>query len=134
MEKMRQTTIFTLLLAAIMSVALFYLKYEVTDLEQELDILNKAIVTDQEAIHVLNAEWSHLNDVARIQDLAKRYLKMIPTELNQIKSAKDLSNGLVGKEDTGNNVPIDKTWLTKNKKEPRLGNLNVSGIHSVQLR
>ena len=117
---MRQTTIFTLLLAAIMSVALFYLKYEVTDLEQELDILNKAIVTDQEAIHVLNAEWSHLNDVARIQDLAKRYLKMIPTELNQIKSAKDLSNGLVGKEDTGNTVPIDKTWLTKNKKEPRL--------------
>ena len=117
---MRQTTIFTLLLAAIMSVALFYLKYEVTDLEQELDILNEAIVTDQEAIHVLNAEWSHLNDIARIKDLAKRYLKMIPTEPNQIKSAKDFSDGLVGKEDAENNVPIDKTWLMKNKKGSRL--------------
>ena len=56
---MRQTTILTLLLAAIMSVALFYLKYEGTDLEQELDVLNRAIVTDQEGIHVLKAEWSH---------------------------------------------------------------------------
>ena len=117
---MRQTTIFTLLLAAIMSVALFYLKYEVTDLEQELDILNEAIVTDQEAIHVLNAEWSHLNDVARIKDLAKRYLKMIPTEPDQIRSDSDFPNGLVGKGDAENNVPIDKTWLMKNKKESRL--------------
>ena len=53
---MRQTTVLTLLLAAIMSVALFFLKYEVTDLEEELNILNKAIVADQEGIHVLKAE------------------------------------------------------------------------------
>jgi hypothetical protein len=74
---MRQTTIFTLLLASIMSVALFYLKYEVTDLERYLNNLNRAIVTNQETIHVLNAEWSHLNDVSRIKDLAKRYLQIL---------------------------------------------------------
>jgi cell division protein FtsL len=93
-EEMRQTTILTLLLAAVMSVALFYLKYEVTDLEQELDVLNRAIVTDQEGIHVLKAEWSHLNDVARIKDLASRYLEMKPTEPTQIKSVEDLGEGL----------------------------------------
>jgi hypothetical protein len=70
---------------------LFYLKYEVTDLEQELDVLNRSIVTDQEGIHVLKAEWSHLNDVARIKDLASRYLKMKPTQPTQIKSPEDLS-------------------------------------------
>jgi len=92
---MRQTTILTLLLAAVMSVALFYLKYEVTDLEQELDVLNRAIVADQEGIHVLKAEWSHLNDVARIKDLASRYLEMKPTEPTQIKSAEDLAGDLL---------------------------------------
>jgi len=91
---MRQTTILTLLLAAVMSVALFYLKYEVTDLEQELDVLNRAIVSDQEGIHVLKAEWSHLNDVARIKDLASRYLEMKPTEPTQIRSVEDLGKGL----------------------------------------
>lgn len=91
---MRQTTILTLLLAAVMSVALFYLKYEVTDLEQELDVLNRAIVTDQEGIHVLKAEWSHLNDVARIKNLALRYLEMKPTKLTQIKSAEEMVNTL----------------------------------------
>jgi cell division protein FtsL len=116
MKKMRQATILTLLLASIMSVALFYLKYEVTDLEQHLNDLNRAIVTDQESIHVLNAEWSHLNDVSRIKDLAKRYLQMNPTKPNQIKSAKDLSDGLVLKEDIKNKVPIDKTSITNRKK------------------
>ena len=52
---MRSTTILTLLLSAVMSVALFFLKYEVADLEQELGVLNRAIMEDQEAIHVLNA-------------------------------------------------------------------------------
>ena len=117
---MRQTTIFTLLLASIMSVALFFLKYEVTDLEQHLNNINRAIVTDQESIHVLNAEWSHLNDVSRIKDLAKRYFKMNPTKPNQIKSAKDLSNGLVFKEDIKNKVLMDKTLIMNKKKASRL--------------
>ena len=109
---MRLTTIFTLLLAGIMSVGLFYLKYEVTDLEQELDVLNNAILTDQKTIHILNAEWSHLNDVTRIKDLAKRYLNMIPTEPHQIKSTKDLSNGLIKKE-----IPQERSSLVNNKGE-----------------
>ena len=120
METMRQTTIFTLLLASIMSVALFYLKYEVTDLEQDLNELNKAIVTDQEAIHVLNAEWSHLNDVTRIKNLAKRYLKLNSTKPNQIKSVKGISNHLGIKEDVKKRVFIDKTVPIVNKKVPRL--------------
>ena len=117
---MRQTTIFTLILAAIMSVALFYLKYEVTDLEQDLDALNKAIIADQEAIHVLNAEWSHLNDVARIKDLAKRHLKMIPTDPKQIKSVNDLSNVLEDRENVKDDPSIDKIRSVREKKEPRL--------------
>ena len=117
---MRQTTILTLILAAIMSVGLFYLKYEVTDLEQELDTLNKAIVNDQKAIHVLNAEWSHLNDIARIQDLAERYLNMIPTKPNQIKSIEDLSTSLINEEGSENSLSDKKNVFMNIKKEPSL--------------
>ena len=88
---MRQTTILALSLAAIMAVALFYLKYEVTDLEAELDTLNNAIVSDREAIHVLKAEWSHLNDVDRLKDLADRYLYLEPTDPAQIKLADEVA-------------------------------------------
>ena len=117
---MRQTTILTLLLAAIMSVALFYLKYEVTELEQELDVLNRAIVKDQESIHVLKAEWSHLNGVDRIKDLASRYLEMKPTDPTRIKSLEDFSNGLAnefGNKAEGQEVILaDKILPRSNKK------------------
>jgi hypothetical protein len=76
---MRQTTAFTLFVAAVMAVSLFFLKYEVTNLEQELEGLNKKIVADHEAIHVLNAEWSHLNEIERVRSLTQRYLDLAPT-------------------------------------------------------
>ena len=117
---MRQTTILTLLLAAVMSVALFFLKYEVADLEQELDVLNKAIMTDQETIHVLNAEWSHLNDIARIKDLATRYLGMTSSEPNKLKSVNDLKKSLVGKSSVGREVTSNKISPRILKREPGL--------------
>ncbi len=89
---MRQTTSISVLLAAVMGVALFYLNFEVTELEDELDNLNKKIVSDRDTIHVLKAEWSHLNDVNRLKDLAERYLEMQPTVPVQVKPAEDFSN------------------------------------------
>ena len=71
-----------------------YLKYEVTDLEQELNTLNRSIEKNHEGIHVLKAEWSHLNDTARIKNLATRYLEMHPTDPKQILTKQDLKNGL----------------------------------------
>ena len=88
---MRQTTIFAVLIATVMSVSLFYLKHEVTNLEDELKLLNRSIVADREAVHVLKAEWSHLNNLNRLGALAKRHLKMQPTDPRQIKEARGLS-------------------------------------------
>lgn len=87
---MRQTTIFTLFVAAVMSVALFFLKYEVTNLEEELDTLNRAIDSNHEAMHVLRAEWSHLNDIERVRVLSHRYLELGPTSPLRIVTIDDL--------------------------------------------
>ena len=91
---MRQTTILTLFVAAFMSVGLFYLKYEVANLEDRILNLNSSIVKYEEGIHVLKAEWSHLNNLSRIKDLASRYLQMYPTNPDRIKSIDELINVL----------------------------------------
>jgi len=98
---MRQTTIFTLLVAAVMSVALFFLKYEVTHLEEELDKLNRTIDQNQEAMHVLRAEWSYLTDIERVRALSHRYLDLGPTNpirivtIDDLPPANDTSSSLV---------------------------------------
>ena len=88
----RHTTIFAILITAVMGVALFYLKYEVTNLEDELKSLNRSIIAEREAIHVLKAEWSHLNDIGRLKELSVRYLDLRPTDPVQIREAKGLTS------------------------------------------
>lgn len=87
-----------------MSVAVFYLKYEVTDLETELDRLNRTIVADREAIHVLEAEWSHLNEAERIRALTEKYLEMNPTRPDQITEPTKIPQSPGGTAGAGHQV------------------------------
>ena len=82
--------VLAILISAFMSVALFYLKYEVAELEDEFDTLNRAINMEREASHVLRAEWSHLNDISRIKLLADKYLEIRQTDPKQIKTIKNI--------------------------------------------
>ncbi|MBT4935077.1 MAG: hypothetical protein HOL66_12600 [Rhodospirillaceae bacterium] len=75
---MRHTTLLFLLLAGALSVVLFSVKYQVQDLEQEMVDLNGSIIKERQSIHVLEAEWSHLNDPERLAILAERHLGMKP--------------------------------------------------------
>lgn len=80
----------TLLWAALVipaGAALYQIKYEVRDLESEITGLERQIETDREAISVLRAEWSLLNDPQRIESLSRRHLGLEPVEPEQIKSA-----------------------------------------------
>ena len=117
---MRQTTILTIFVAAFMSVALFYLKYEVANLEDRILNLSSSIVNHEEGIHVLNAEWSHLNNVSRIKDLASRYLHMYPTNPDRIKSIDDLVNipsGNQNKKEQNNwNIKADDVKVFPNQE------------------
>lgn len=80
----RHSTLLTLLLAAAISLVMFSVKYEVQDLEDELSRLNRSIVADRQAIHVLKAEWSHLNNPERLRSLARRHLGLKPVEAKQL--------------------------------------------------
>lgn len=61
-------------IAFAVGIVLFRIKYEVVDLENRHIQILKSIQSTKESIHLLNAEWAHLTDPARIQRLATKYL------------------------------------------------------------
>jgi len=65
-------------------IGMFLLKHEVQTRKSELDSLHERIVENQETIRVLRAEWSHLNQPARIEVLTRKHLGFRPTESHQL--------------------------------------------------
>lgn len=63
---------------------LFGVAFEVSSFEERLFELNKQITDDRDAIHVLRAEWSYLNQPERLEGLSHRYLELQPLDGGQI--------------------------------------------------
>jgi hypothetical protein len=86
----RPTTILWMGLAGAVGFGLFQLKHEVQELEDEMFRLNRAIVGEQQAIHVLKAEWSYINRPQRLEALAARHLDLQPMQPAQLGALSDL--------------------------------------------
>ncbi len=82
----RRATFLFLLIAGVLTVLLYSVENQVESFQQNIESLNQQIVDDRKAIHVLKAEWSHLNDPQRLKVLAERHLKLKPVALEQISS------------------------------------------------
>ncbi|CCQ72811.1 hypothetical protein [Magnetospira sp. QH-2] len=80
----RLLTILGICLAIGLSLGLFQLKYEVQELVDKRDDLERSIGNDRQAIHVLQAEWSHLNNPERLRGLAVRHLGLEPLQPMQM--------------------------------------------------
>jgi hypothetical protein len=80
----RPSTIFWLCMAGCVGYGLYQLKHEVQALESDLFRVNRQILAEQEAIHVLHAEWSYMTQPARLQALASRHLDLQPTKPAQL--------------------------------------------------
>ncbi|MFA5119599.1 hypothetical protein [Zavarzinia sp.] len=63
---------------------LYQVKFQVRLLERQARELHQNVTREREAIQVLDAEWAYLNQPARIQDLAERYLDLKPMKPSQI--------------------------------------------------
>jgi cell division protein FtsL len=82
--------VFTAVLFSVISVGLVAVKTRVQEMETRLSLLQRDIKDDRDAIRVLKAEWSHLNDPQRLKRLAESYLKLAPVNTAQIASIKAL--------------------------------------------
>ena len=80
----RLGTALWLVLVAFVGFGMFKVKYEVMDLEDALARANRAILADQDAIHVLKAEWAFLSQPSRLADLSRRHLDLVPLGASQL--------------------------------------------------
>lgn len=94
---MRRPTLLFVFIAAGVGLGLFQLKYEVMNLEQDHSRIRKTIRETDESIHVLKAEWAHLNDPKRLQGLCERYLAVSPIKGSQLVSLQRVAEGEPGK-------------------------------------
>ena len=82
---------FVLIVAVIgLSVGLYDIKYKAEDAVRHARQLERRIANEREAIRVLRAEWSYLNQPERLQELASRYTELRPLSDGQIGSFEDV--------------------------------------------
>ncbi|GIL39775.1 cell division protein FtsL [Roseiterribacter gracilis] len=82
----RLSTFVGLALASVAAGLVMHVSYRVQRTEAYLAKLEREIVREQDQIRVLDAEWSYLNDPARIEALARRHLLLGPMSVKKIVS------------------------------------------------
>lgn len=93
-------TVLWVTLTCVICFGSFILKNQVHDLELELSKINQSIQKDVKSIHVLKAEWSHLNNPQRLRHLAQQHIS-----LNKIRSEQIINySALPFDYEDGNNL------------------------------
>ncbi|NIZ02815.1 cell division protein FtsL [Thalassospira lucentensis] len=86
----RAVTIIGLLLTVIIGAGTYWVSHEVERLEKRYAGIQSEILAEQESIHVLQAEWSYLNNPERIERLSQEYLSLAQIDTLQMASIDDL--------------------------------------------
>jgi hypothetical protein len=76
---------------ALASLGLYQIKYRIQSLKQDLASIRNAIWVEQDAIHVLEAEWAYLNRPQWLAQLSGKYFPSLkPVLPSQIVVFDDL--------------------------------------------
>ncbi len=73
-----------ILALALSTISLFAVKHRVQELNRQLHMVNRGIISEKENIHVLKAEYAYLTQPQVIQKLATKHLVLQPTQPQQI--------------------------------------------------
>lgn len=113
MRKLSLKPIGIFLLAAILGGLLFQTSQNVQQSEDELGALNAQIEAERETIEVLKTEWEYLNRPQRLEELARKQLKMhTPSSAEILENAEDLPS-MAPKGFEGLAVPSPKPSVAK---------------------
>ncbi len=123
----RLTGILGLVVAAVAALFLFTVKQEVRQMEDDLRAVHRDILDQQEAIQVLETEWSYLNQPARIADLAQRHLGLQPISATRIVRLDDLPLRTPSPEPATKQISppqtADGTRLVPASSDPKTGKI-----------
>lgn len=81
----RPATVALLVVAVLAGGLLFHVSYGAGTLKERLTLLNQQIEADTDEMHVLRAEWSYLNEPARLEELSRKHnLGLEPISASQV--------------------------------------------------
>jgi cell division protein FtsL len=80
----RPTNLVIFAAVACIGFGVFRVKHEVQELQEEYGRINRQIVAERNAMHVLKAEWSYLNQPQRLAEMARRHLDLQPVGTVQL--------------------------------------------------
>ena len=83
---LRFVTMFVFIALFGVSAGLYHVKYSVDHMERLGIGLKAKIADEQEAMRILEAEWSSLNRPDRLQKLSSQYLELAPVLVTQVVS------------------------------------------------
>lgn len=112
---MRRSVFIWSCLCAAVVVGLFVVKHRVQALEENLTALNTEIISDQDAIQVLQAEWSYLNQPARLEELSRRLLGMQPPAPGQTVLMQDFLRTLQDSEQDAAGTQVAKKTVPQTR-------------------
>lgn len=125
---MQRPTLLFVFIASGVGLGLFQLKYQVMNLEQKHRRIHQTILETKEAIHVLKAEWAHLNEPKRLQTLCERYLMISPIQGSQMVSLQHVAESEPGEASGGGSAGYDRRAMdqlvTDLISDPTLAALN----------
>lgn len=111
-----------IMLAVSTGYTLFHITFEVEALEAELSRLNSQIVKEQEAVHVLEAEWAYLNRPERIEKLSENLLPM----LQRVEPAQVMRIDDIPKRGADDGLPTLSNMSPDNRAEALPASLKTS--------
>ena len=126
---MRRSTLLWSVLSIAVVIGLFVIKHRVQDLENQLNALNAEILANRDATQVLEAEWSYLNQPARLDALSRKLLGMKSPTADQTITMEEfrLQMTLTSEDDTADTIlvqPADTQIKSAQKLGQRVANQN----------
>lgn len=94
----------------------FQMSNQVAHLEKELTAVERDILSQQRALHVLQAEWSYLNRPDRLSELSQKHLALEPVPAERLIGISDLPLR-PSERDSGEDAPSEKLEITKVRGE-----------------
>lgn len=70
---------------------LYLVKWEVHELKRKNMLVQAEILQNQEAMNVLNTEWTYLNRPERLRELSEKYLTLVPANGQQFADVAKLA-------------------------------------------
>jgi hypothetical protein len=81
---LRFSTIIWMILIVVAAFGLYGVKYRVQALQEQVTLTERKLREENEALHVLQAEWAYLKRPSRLQQLSENHTPLKPMQSKQI--------------------------------------------------